>query len=70
MQHQTATAKRKKKSTKWGLAAILFCLNIAIYYLLFVWPSSPGGSKQLKARGPAHAKSVSNADIATSSGIH
>jgi hypothetical protein len=70
MQHQTATAKRKKKSTQWGLAAILFCLNVAIYYLLFVWPSSPTGRKQLKAQEPVNAKSVSNADIATSSGKH
>jgi len=68
MQHQTATAKRKKKSTQWGLAAILFCINVAIYYLLFIWPSSPAGIKQLKARGPGHATSVSNADIAASNG--
>jgi len=70
MQQQTATVKRKKKSTQWGLAGILFCLNVAIYYLMFVWPSSPDGSNQLKARGTRGAKSALHTDLATSSEKH
>lgn len=68
MQQQTATVKRKKKSTHWGTAGILLCLNVAIYYFLFVWPSSAGGQKQLKVSIPAGAKSVPAGDVASSTG--
>jgi hypothetical protein len=58
MQHQEATVKRKKKSTLWGLAGLLLCLNVAIYYLFFIWPTSSGTTKQIKSN---QSKTVSAA---------
>jgi hypothetical protein len=49
MQHQEATVKRKKKSTLWGLAGLLLCVNVAIYYLFFIWPTSSVTTKQIKS---------------------
>jgi hypothetical protein len=45
MHHQTATVKRKKKSTLWGLAAILFCINVIVFYLLFIRPAATATEK-------------------------
>ncbi len=58
MQQQTANTKRKKKPNLWGLAGLLFCLNIAVYYFMFIWPVSAaalGRSKQLKTAALSHA---------------
>jgi hypothetical protein len=45
MQQQTATVKRKKKTNLWGLAGLLLCLNVGIYYLFFIWPTSSVATK-------------------------
>jgi hypothetical protein len=52
MQHQEATVKRKKKSTLWWLAGLLLCLNVAIYYLFFIWPTSSVATKPMKFNQP------------------
>jgi hypothetical protein len=58
MQQQTATVNRKKKPNLWGLAGILFCLNIAVYYFMFIWPASAavtGHAKQQNPEALSHA---------------
>jgi hypothetical protein len=63
MQRQEATVKRKKKSTLWGLAGILFCLNVAVYYLLFVWPSNTPTVNQTKSNPSGSIASKTNANV-------
>jgi len=60
MQPQTATVNRKKKPNLWGLAGILFCLNIAVYYLMFIWPTSAAVTRDAK---PQNAEALSHANV-------
>lgn len=60
MQQQTANTKRKKKPNLWGLAGILFCLNVAVYYFMFIWPVSTAAVGQSK---PLKTAPLSNANI-------
>jgi hypothetical protein len=62
MQQQTANTKRKKKPNLWGLAGLLFCLNVAVYYFMFIWPVSAAAIGRSK---PPKTDALSNANISS-----